>query len=115
MSNFLRPLKASRKAPNIFGQPANRDFGAENVAVGIDGNPFPRCSFRLLRHVGWNEEHHFAGVRAADPDALFPSWMSRLARFRVVDVQDVVLDEHAAHAAELLPLGDELVARVEDL
>src|SRR5262245_13606659 len=41
--------------------------------------------------------------------------MRRLARLRVVGIEDVVLDEHAADAAELLPLFDEFVARIEDL
>src|SRR5215471_19657010 len=89
-----------------------RGEAAVDVAFGIGRDAFRH----LLRARVADEGGHLAVLDAADADALPEGLVELFARLRVGDIDHVILvDEHAARAAELLPLGDELAVLVEDL
>src|SRR5580704_12845681 len=82
------------------------------MAVLVDGDALGH--FRL-RIGGGDEGRHLAVLDAADADALVKRRVHFVARLRVGDVENVVADIDAARPAELLPFGDELSARIENL
>src|SRR5689334_964810 len=99
-------------------QPLGAHLGAVDVALGVRGHAF-RCAGagRLVDRVR-DERRHLAGLGAADADAALPAVviLRNGLRFGIRDIDHVVLvDEDAARAAELRPLGDELAVLVEYL
>src|SRR5580765_7841325 len=100
------------------------DLRAVDIAVLVDGDTLGRARAAEGRgvlvgarfRIG-DEPDDLAVLDRAPPQAALPAVViaRHRARFRVGDIQDVVLDEDAAWAAELAELFDELALLIEDL
>src|SRR5580704_8282212 len=114
-----RGLEGSKYSlPRVFAEALADILGAEDVAGGIGGDAF------AARFVGVgvgarDEVFDRAVLGAADADAAATAGVGGAAGIlglRVGDVDHIVLvDERRARPAELLPFGEELAVRVEDL
>src|SRR4051812_18272768 len=103
---------------DVFVHPLGTDLGAIDVAVYIGGNALGGTRAGCLVHRIGDERRHQAVAHPAHADAAFPAVMILRYRFRlrVGDVDDIVLvDEHSARPAELMPLIEEVPLLVEDL
>src|SRR5262249_53208736 len=105
----LRRILLLHVAPHgHFGGPASID-----VARVVHADAFRRAGLdRRLR----NEGGDLAVLDAADADALLEARIVARGRLRIGDVKHVVLvDGNVARPPELLPFGNELAVRLENL
>src|SRR5260370_11275492 len=106
------PLALLRQFLPEFLQPLSARIAGIDVAVVVHAEALESAGV----FVSLDESGDLAVLGAADPDALFEAGVGLVGRLRVCDIDAVILvDPHAARPAELLPLGDEVAVRVEDL
>src|SRR5258706_2336437 len=99
----------------VLAELARPNLAAENVALRVDRHALCRTrAFHLQRIRDAVEDLAARGV--ADADAAQPAGIRPDAvRLGVGDVDAAVAQRDAARAAELLPFGDEVALRIEDL
>src|SRR4029079_5834066 len=82
----------SRLTPDVLLQRLRPDFGAVDVARGVDGHPFSGAGAgAVLDRIG-DERNHLAVADSADADAALPvrAIARHASRFRIGDVDRVV-------------------------
>src|SRR5467141_6097 len=106
------PLALLRQLLPEFLQPLGVGVARIDVAVVVHADAFEGA--RIFGFL--DESGNLAVLGAADPDTLLEARVGLVGRLRVGDVDHVVLvNEHAARPADLLPLGEELAILIEDL
>jgi hypothetical protein len=105
-------------APGIALNPLGAVHPHIDVAVVIDGYglaPLSGASGLAFRERGRNEGGHRSVPGAADREPAPKAAIDSPSRFGIRAIKNVVLvDEEAARAPKLLPLGDELAFLIED-
>src|SRR4029077_18488122 len=108
--------RSDRSVLDVLGDATERGFCGIDVARGIDGDSFAHRAVGRIRLVRWNECRHLAVFEAAYPDAAKPAGVNPFGRFRVGRVDYIVsIDGHAARAAEVVVLTNELTVLRHDL
>src|SRR5258708_1624359 len=107
-----------RLAPGIALNPLGAVHAHIDVAVVIDGYGFAElfgASGLGFRERGRNEGGHRSVPGAADREPAPKAAIDSPSRFGIRAIKNVVLvDEEAARAPKLFPLGDELAVLIED-
>src|SRR6266404_3510020 len=105
-------------APGIALNPLGAIHPHIDVAVVIDGyglTPLSGAGGLAFRERGGNEGGHRSVPGAADREPTPEAAIDGRGRFGIHAVKNVVLvDEEAARAPKLFPLGDELAILIED-
>src|SRR5258708_39571602 len=105
-------------APGIALNPLGAVHAHIDVAVVIDGYglaPLSSASGLAFRERGRNEGGHGSVPGAADREPAPEAAIDSPSRFGIRAIEHVILvDEEAARAPKLFPLGDELAVLIED-
>src|SRR5215813_5478842 len=111
-------MASMRLAPGIALNTLGAVHAQIDVAVVIDRYglaPLSAAGRLAFRERGGNEGSHRSVPGAADREPAPKAAIDSASRFGIHAIKNVVLvDEEAARAAELFPLGDELAVLIED-